>query len=535
MQLLDIFGEKSPTFIGALMAVFGSSLIGLSYTASKNAHNKLMEDLENAEDDLAVIGIDSEEIVIPVEEESIEDEGSPLIVKYDMTMIMKKPEWWISMIFLIFGEIFNFMAYGFAPTSVIAPLGTLSIISGALSGYFYLGERMKLRSLMGMILSISGAVLIVAFAKSEEPKLDPEAIMEALSQIQFIVFASCMMALVIFFLILEKTPVPGTNKLFGDEFMIIRVALTALFSGFTVLATKAISSLIAISFLTMFTYWISYVLLVVLISNSFLTLYYTNKALSAFDSTLVLPAEFAAYTFCAIFGSAVLYNDFEDASLLQKLVFLLGCLITFSGVYLITTGKDKQGKPVNRPATTFNAAWNVASSPRVELVGHSAGSRPFSFPSKIRNSPFINTGNKRFTMSPNYKLTIPGVHGLSDLFQVLGNTRASLTFQQVVLPGDYEAPEQSSNVGDSIEDNEISGYEIYRKNDDDTSFLIRPVGSRCSSVSNLSIHNPPIAFIDKVSVDTIKEDQPVAYQKDSPKPKRKSRIRSLFSRHSTTH
>lgn len=91
-------------------------------------------------------------------------------------------------------------------------------------------------------------------------------------------------------LILDKTKVKGSNKTFGDQNMLIRVSLTSIFSGITVLSTKSLASLIGLSLYLAFTYLIFYALIVVLLVFSLLTLYYTNKALARFDSSLVLPA-----------------------------------------------------------------------------------------------------------------------------------------------------------------------------------------------------------------------------------------------------
>lgn len=43
----------------------------------------------------------------------------------------------------------------------------------------------------------------------------------------------------------------------------------------------------------------------------------------------------------------MLYNDFAESSPIQIGMFLLGCMITFIGVYFITTGSDKYGKQVH--------------------------------------------------------------------------------------------------------------------------------------------------------------------------------------------
>lgn len=36
---------------------------------------------------------------------------------------LRSGTWWIGIVLMVFGEIGNFVAYGFAPASVVAPLG----------------------------------------------------------------------------------------------------------------------------------------------------------------------------------------------------------------------------------------------------------------------------------------------------------------------------------------------------------------------------------------------------------------------------
>jgi len=54
-----------------------------------------------------------------------------------------------------------------------------------------------------------------------------------------------------------------------------------------------------------------------------------------FDSKVVIPIQFVLFTLSAIVGSAVLYGDFEKASVPQLLNFFYGCTATFVGVFII--------------------------------------------------------------------------------------------------------------------------------------------------------------------------------------------------------
>jgi hypothetical protein len=62
--------------------------------------------------------------------------------------------------------------------------------------------------------------------------------------------------------------------------------LAALVGGYTVLATKGLSSLLSLSFYKMFTYPIAYLLVFVLVSTAVLQIKFLNKALQRFDSTV---------------------------------------------------------------------------------------------------------------------------------------------------------------------------------------------------------------------------------------------------------
>lgn len=88
-----------------------------------------------------------------------------------------------------------------------------------------------------------------------------------------------------------------------------------------------------------FTTPVTYALVLVLLSTAILQIRYVNKALQRSDSTVVIPIQFVMFTLCVIIGSAVLYRDFERTTPRQAAKFIGGCLLTFFGVFLITSGR----------------------------------------------------------------------------------------------------------------------------------------------------------------------------------------------------
>lgn len=91
-----------------------------------------------------------------------------------------------------------------------------------------------------------------------------------------------------------------------------------------------------------FTTPVTYVLVFILVFTAVMQVRYLNKALQRFDSTQVIPTQFVLFTLCVIIGSAVLYRDFERTTGEQAVKFVGGCLLTFFGVFLITSGRQPQ-------------------------------------------------------------------------------------------------------------------------------------------------------------------------------------------------
>ena len=114
--------------------------------------------------------------------------------------------------------------------------------------------------------------------------------------------------------------------------------------GYTALSTKGVASLLSGSLWRALTFPITYLLVLVLVATALLQIRYVNRALQRFDSTQVIPTQFVLFTISVIIGSAILYRDFESATVERVAKFAGGCALTFLGVYLITSGRPRGGE-----------------------------------------------------------------------------------------------------------------------------------------------------------------------------------------------
>jgi drug/metabolite transporter (DMT)-like permease len=260
--------------------------------------------------------------------EKDQDNGS-----YGRKTYLKSGYWWIGIIMMTIGEAGNFLAYGFAPASIVSPLGVVALISNCLIAPLLLKERFRQRDFWGVVVAIAGAVTIVVSAKHNETKMGPNDVWQAIKRWEFLLYLGITCVAIIALMI--------ASPKYGDRTILIDLGLVGLFGGYTAISTKGVASLLSDTLWRTFTFPISYILVAILVVSAIMQIHYINRALQRFDSTQVIPTQFVLFTISVIIGSAVLYREFESTTATRVGEFTGGCLLTFFGVYLITSGRAR--------------------------------------------------------------------------------------------------------------------------------------------------------------------------------------------------
>ncbi|KAI0033804.1 magnesium transporter NIPA-domain-containing protein [Vararia minispora EC-137] len=239
--------------------------------------------------------------------------------------------WWAGFLLMNLGEVGNFISYGFAPASVVAPLGTFALVANCFFAPLIQHEKFRKRDLFGVAVAIIGAVTVVLSAQTSDTRLTPAQIIAAVCQRSFIILTTIYVVGAFILISLSRRPI-------GQRYVLIDVSLCALFGGFTVLSTKGVSTLLTTRGVLMFKEWISYPIIAILAGTGVGQIHYLNRALMKFDSKIVIPSQFVLFNLSAIVGSGILYQDFRKTTFHQFVTFLYGCGATFAGVFIIASG-----------------------------------------------------------------------------------------------------------------------------------------------------------------------------------------------------
>ena len=109
---------------------------------------------------------------------------------------LQSPYWWGGIVLMTVGEAGKFLAYGFAPASIVSPLGVVALISNCVIAPIMLKERFRLRDFWGVVIAVTGAVTVVLSAKNQEKKLGPHEILGAITTMAFEIYMGITIVLI---------------------------------------------------------------------------------------------------------------------------------------------------------------------------------------------------------------------------------------------------------------------------------------------------------------------------------------------------
>jgi magnesium transporter len=266
--------KRWSSFIGIVTAIVGNILISFALNIQRYAHIRIHRELEQkkllsksrskkanhgygttsgsgmwqdgaAETDPLAQSFESSD--------SREDFGDAKNI--EQTTYLKSPYWWAGIILMTIGETGNFLAYGFAPASIVSPLGVVALISNCVIAPIMLKERFRLRDFWGVVVAVGGAVTVVLSAKQEEKRLGPHEVIGAITTTEFEIYMAVTIVLI--------SILAWASPKYGKKTILIDLGLVGLFGGYTALSTKGVASMLSTSLLQAFANPITYALIAV--------------------------------------------------------------------------------------------------------------------------------------------------------------------------------------------------------------------------------------------------------------------------------
>lgn len=251
----------------------------------------------------------------------------------------KSALWWGGVVLMAVGETGNFAAYGFAPITLIAPLGCMSVTGSAIISVMFLKENLRASDLLGTTLAFAGTYLLVNFAPNITQAISARTVQYYFVGWQFLVYV--ILEIVVFCILLYFL------KRKGMTHIVILLTLVALLASLTVISVKAVSGMITFSVMDkmQLTYPIFYIMFIIMVASCVFQVKFLNQATKLYNTTLVVPVNHIFFTTSAILAGIIFYQEFLGAAFLTIFIYLFGCFLSFLGVFLVTRNREKEHLP----------------------------------------------------------------------------------------------------------------------------------------------------------------------------------------------
>jgi len=226
-----------------------------------------------------------------------DEEGKP---KKPYTRI---PLWWVGIILMIGGEFFNLLAYGFAPTSLVAPVGAVGVFFNGIITTTLMKEPFTRRDGLGLVAIAAGVVGVVSSVPEVQLELTSEVIgtyiLPEPRAWGYLLFIGLSVPLWMYFV------VPRYEK----SHVLVYLVLCSLISSVTVVSSRAFSSILTNMLATgNFAEMASFVpfgALVLIIITAIWSTAYLNKAMMLFGNNEVVPVYYTTFTLASVSSGAL--------------------------------------------------------------------------------------------------------------------------------------------------------------------------------------------------------------------------------------
>lgn len=298
---------------GALIAVFANFLVSLSLIVQKHAHMK--NEAETARANAA--------------NAKSTNSINPVVASKDYWQLKW---WWLGISINAVGELGNLIAYGYAPTIVVAPLGATTVMFNSFFSVLILKERFRPKDIAYLMSILAGIVLII-YSNSADPQPHltvDETISNYFNTWQSILlFSTSIVCIVVLQLYI---------KLRGVDSMFPALWNSAIISMYTVLCSKA-----AIMWMrapedgkpTQLPYALLWIMMAFVAITAVWSMHYLQMALQSYEASLTIPTFFTLFTFCCIAGAALAFQEFSALTALPLALFIIGLALAVLGVYLL--------------------------------------------------------------------------------------------------------------------------------------------------------------------------------------------------------
>ncbi|CAD6208857.1 GSCOCG00010686001-RA-CDS, partial [Cotesia congregata] len=278
--------------------------------------------------------------------------------------------WWSGLLTMGIGEAANFVAYAFAPASVVTPLGALSIVITSILSSKYLNEKINLLGKVvvffsylficrysyiirvGCLLCILGTTIIILNAPKDEQYKTFQELIDKLQNHNFIIYVTIMISINLYIIFYCITPTKLNNNNINNNNnnirntnynIIIYIFICSFFGSLTVVSCKGLGRAILDSIyydVNEMENYLTWFFLLSIIICIMIQMNYLNKALDLFNTAIVTPIYYVGFTSFVLITTSILFDEWKHMNIQNFICNLCGLFVIIIAIFLLNAFKD---------------------------------------------------------------------------------------------------------------------------------------------------------------------------------------------------
>ncbi|CAK4182570.1 unnamed protein product [Aphanomyces euteiches] len=257
---------------------------------------------------------------------------------------------------VIVGSLGDFAALGFIPQTLAVPVGGSTIVANVFFAHKFLHEAFTRRDGIGTALILAGIVVVAAFADKSNGCHTLDQLIHLYSQPYFVVYAvGVSLVIVVFYgfvyhirrIIKRYGKTSPQYRPFTTFHSLVFPTLSGAFGAQSILFAKSVAELIksTIAGVNQFTTAGTYFIALGMFACIFLQIHWLAQGLEHFDAVFIVPIFQCVFISISIVGGAVYFDEFAAMSTTTLIMFLVGVLITLTGVGVLSQRDMTSLKP----------------------------------------------------------------------------------------------------------------------------------------------------------------------------------------------
>ena len=280
--------------------------------------------------------------------------------------------WALGTAVFFMASIIQFVAFAFAPASVVAPLESLQFVANLAFAKFVNGQTISTRMLSGTALILLGTVVAVVFGPVDGTIIVPLETLIAywvapgwLIYLSLVISIACVAQLVHFtYADAAKRGVslPGQARVLPLSFATSSSLIGTQAVVQAKCAAEAVKLMAAGCVVELLESWYLYLTILILASCGVLWVFRLNTALATYDPLFIIPLLQSQYILCATLSGGIYFQEFVKLTAVDVTFFILGIVTLLAGLLLMMP-----------PAAAKAEAMGSAERTELSAVGGGGG------------------------------------------------------------------------------------------------------------------------------------------------------------------